>query len=99
VATYRIICTRKEDVSHPYRHSHIVQVGTGTTPTHYDRIWTVVEVLTAISLGDTFYTVSPSTGAVAGVHRVNCAHCQAPTIRSAPDAVKDNNLDNLPACT
>jgi hypothetical protein len=93
---YRIICTNQEPVYLPNSHAHIVAVGTGTDPAHYDRKWTLVEVLAAMAF-NRFYTVSPSTGAVALVRRADCV-CGRPIIKSAPDAVKDNNLDSLPRC-
>lgn len=98
MANYRIICTRKQDVLHPYRHGHLVQVGTGATPRNYDKLWTIAEVYQAMNAGDIFYTQSESTGRTASVHPYQCGACQAPTLRTSPDAVHDNNLDNLPNC-
>jgi hypothetical protein len=52
----------------------------------------------AIREGDRFYTVSSTTGKAALVEVYDCPSCKAPTIRSAPDWVTDNNLDNIPIC-
>lgn len=56
------------------------------------------EVLTLIDRGDTFHTVSVSTGKVARVVPVTCDQCGGRIIRSTADAVADNNLDKLPDC-
>lgn len=96
-ATIRIDCVNKAN-----EHSHIVSVGAksenvkgGATTTY-----TVTEVYAAIDNGGVFYTVSPSTGAVALVHKYTCKEpgCNVATLKSAPDAVTDNNLDNIGAC-
>jgi hypothetical protein len=54
-------------------------------------------VITRLADGDTFNTHSPSTDKVADVHKYVCEvqGCTVDTLRSAPDAVSDNNLDNL----
>jgi hypothetical protein len=75
-----------------------VEVGTGTTPQRWDRLWTVAEVVSAIQLGNVFYTLSPSTGKAARVEVVGCGVCGRQIIRSGADAVRDNNLDSLPDC-
>lgn len=58
------------------------------------------EVRSALAVGDSFYTMSPSTGEGAAVHPDTCsvAGSTVKTIRSPTDAVKDNNLDNLQSC-
>jgi hypothetical protein len=50
-----------------------------------------------IRRGEQFYTVSPSTGAIAYVEPYDCWSGYR-TIRSKPDQVTDNNLDSLRAC-
>ena len=95
---YRILCTRKSEVPTPRRHGHIVSVGTGTTPQQYSQTWTVAQVLAAIGRGDLFYTQSVSTGKVAKVEPYTCHICSRQGIRTTADAVKDNNLDDLPLC-
>lgn len=94
---YRVICTTQEPAHVPHTAAHIVTVGTGLTTSHYDQQWTVAEVYRAMDTGHRFYTQSPSTGQIAFVRKWNCS-CGRPTLRSNPDAVSDNNLDNLPAC-
>ena len=49
--------------------------------------------------GHTFYTVGVQSGQVAAVQKYHCSHCWRTFIRSAPDAVQDNNLDNLRRCS
>lgn len=91
---YRIVCTIQDQ---PTYHNHILGVETGDFPRWPTLRWSVEEVRQYILSGQRFYTVSPSTGAVAYVERFDCA-CGVKTIRSRPDAVYDNNLDNLPTC-
>jgi hypothetical protein len=92
---YRIVCV---DTEHP--HSHITHVGTGDDPARASKRWTVAEVRTALRNGDVFYTYSPSTGKTALVRADDCRinGCTIKTIRSAADAVADNNLDNFRGC-
>jgi hypothetical protein len=61
----------------------------------------VTAVRAAIVAGDSFETCSPSTGKIAKVKNDICRKdgCAVLTIRSEADAVKDNNLDNLPVCS
>ena len=95
---YRIICTNQEPVGVTHDHAHIVAVGTGTSSTHYDRKWSLAEVLQAMDRGDTFYTRGEQSGRIASVERYRCSRCMTTSIRSSPDAVRDNNLDNLNRC-
>lgn len=97
MASYRIICTVQTPFSQPHSHAHITQVGIGNE-SGYSQLLTVSQVYAHMDAGHAFYTQSPSTGAVASVHKYNCSHCQAPTLRSGADAVTDNNLDNLSRC-
>jgi hypothetical protein len=98
MASFRIICTNQEPVGQPHTHAHIVAVGTGTTPDHYDRKWTLADVLAAIDQGHTFYTKGKVSEKVASVAKFPCSACGRTTIRSGPDAVSDNNLDSLSRC-
>lgn len=95
MSDYRIVCVNTE---HPHR--HIRQVGTGATTSSYSKLWTIQEARTALANGDTFHTISPSTGAraVVSADTCHCANCDVKTLRSAADAITDNNLDNLPGC-
>lgn len=72
-------------------HGHILRIGGP------DGSWTVTEARGLIARGVQFETVSPSTGKRARVLAYDC-HCGTKSLRSAADAVKDNNLDNLPNC-
>jgi len=42
---YRVVCDNQVPADQPKTHAHIVEVGTGTTPQHYDRLWSVAEVI------------------------------------------------------
>jgi hypothetical protein len=92
--TYRIVC-----VETLYPHRHITHVGTGPDPAN--QRWDVMAVRAAIRNGDRFYTYSPSTGKTADVEPYDfwTGSRWIYTIRSTPDAVWDNNLDNLRVCS
>jgi hypothetical protein len=96
MATRRIVC-----VETLYPHRHITHVGTGDEASHANTRWTVAEVRSALRNGHRFYTYSPSTSTTADVEPydvwVNGRIFE--TIRSTPDAVTDNNLDNLRVCS
>ena len=96
MSTNQIVCANTE---HPHR--HITSVGIGGKASAPATRLTVTQVRAAIDKGDTFYTVSPSTGKIALVLKDTCTKgggCGYRTIRSVADAVTDNNLDNLGAC-
>jgi hypothetical protein len=94
MSSYQIVCTEQGVPTHA---NHIIAVGTGSDVSRATTRWTVAEVLAAMRQGTSFYTVSPSTGKQARVLPYDC-WCGRPTIRSTPDAVTDNNLDNLRLC-
>jgi hypothetical protein len=98
MATYRIVCTNQEPFGQPHSHAHIVTVGTGNDPAKADTRRSLDEVLQAMDRGDTFYTRGITSGRVAQVEKYHCTPCRRTYIRSAPDAVQDNNLDNLRTC-
>jgi hypothetical protein len=98
MASYRIVCTVQVPVTQPWSHRHIVEVGTGSNPDGYSKKWTLTQVLAAIDRGETFYTEGKQSGKRARVVKVQCDSCGRDIIRSSPDAVADNNLDNLRAC-
>lgn len=99
MANHQVVCDNQEPVSQPKSHAHIVQVGLASSaPGKYSSLLTLAEVLRRIDTGDTFFTVSPSTQKIAQVIAVGCPVCGSRIIRSTPDAVSDNNLDNLPNC-
>ena|ERR1700722_12113232 len=95
--TVRVDCVDKA-----MEHSHILGVGTKVKDGNSVKItsYTVAEVYEAMENGGVFYTVSPSTNAVALVHPFTCREtdCTAKTLKSASDAVTDNNLDNISPC-
>jgi hypothetical protein len=96
MTSYRIVCTEQEPICESPRQAHIVAVGTGPDPANAR--WELAEVLTAMNAGDSFYTMSPSTGKKAEVRPYKCPYCTRTHIKSAPDAVTDNNLDDLRYC-
>ena len=101
MARYRIICTTQQPAQLPNDRAHIVAVGTidpGSTASTYSKYWVLSEVLKAMDSGDTFYTFGEVSGKTASVEKYKCPWCAQTHIRSSPDAVKDNNLDNLPRC-
>jgi hypothetical protein len=98
MARYRIICTRQESTSAVPSHQHTVAVGTGIEPRHYTHTWTLDQILESMRRGDTFYTQGERSGRIAEVEPYHCTFCRRSYIRSHPDAVTDNNLDNLPRC-
>lgn len=98
MAQHRIVCTTQEPAGYPPEHAHIVAVGIGTDANQAQNRMTLQEVLLAIDRGEVFYTVGPQSGKVALVQKAACPHCYRPIIRSAPDAVRDNNLDSLRYC-
>lgn len=92
MAEYQIVC-----VDRAASHRQITHVGLQGLP----GLWTVAQVRGSIGRGNSFYTVSPSTRAVAGVEPYDLF--QPPrtieTIRSAPGAIDDNDLEHMRACT
>jgi hypothetical protein len=91
MAEYQIVC-----VDRVAGHGHITHVGIQGLP----GVWTVTQVRGCIGRGNSFYTVSPTTRAVAGVEPYDLLQLSQTieTIRSAGDAVDDNNLDSIRAC-
>jgi hypothetical protein len=94
---YRIICTRQESFDTPHVHPHVVIVGTEKLA-GYSKLWTITQVYNAMDQGHTFHTLGDKSQKSAAVQKYKCPHCDESTLRSAPDAVPDNNLDNLPLC-
>lgn len=98
MARYRVVCTIQEPLDKPHEVAHIVSIGTGDNPDQASQKWSLKQVLDAMDSGDSFFTRSPSTGKDASVNKYECKTCRRYTIRSSPDAVRDNNLDNLRKC-
>lgn len=92
----RIVCV---ETLHPHR--HITHVGIGPNPARAAKRLTVMEVRAQLRAGYRFHTEDPVTGLTADVEPYD-----APlpggrvyyTIRSTPDAIPGNNLDNLRVC-
>ncbi len=92
---YPVTCRMTIDTEHGHR--HVDRVGTDTDMGG-TKLWTVAAVANALARGDRFYVESPATGATAMVSNYYCTPCRTMTLRSAPDAVADNNVENLPPC-
>jgi Protein of unknown function (DUF3892) len=99
MARHRIVCDNQVPTDQPKRNAHVVEVGIGSMPQHWSSLLTLAQVLAMMDRGDTFYTVSVSTGKIARVLPVGCNVCGRRIIRSSADAVTDNNLDGLPDCS
>jgi hypothetical protein len=67
MATYRIVCVTTE-----HAHRHITSVGVGTLAGVLFHLVTVQQVHDKLDRGDTFYTVSLSTGRRAKVKKDTC---------------------------
>lgn len=95
MTTHRIVC-----VTVAPHHGHVLELGTRRQPGSPRLSWSVSGVFKALLAGDSFYTVSPSTGARAGIEIDQCpvAGCHELTIGSTADATPDNALQNLDAC-
>jgi hypothetical protein len=95
MATYRVVSTVKQSSGHSNQEEHIVAVGVGDDPNTAVRRWALDAVLAAMNLADIFYTQSTTSGKVALVEKYTCTQCGRVYIRSAADAVTDNDLDSL----
>jgi hypothetical protein len=98
MARHRIVCTLQEPANNPPHSAHIVSVGIGDDPNRASSRQTVSEVIAAMNRGEVYYTRGLTSGKEARVLPHSCPSCKRQTLRSAPDAVKDNNLDNLRYC-
>jgi hypothetical protein len=93
---YLVVCTNRPEITRGHR--HIVSIGTGDEPGEArDRVWTVAQVYAGLDRGDLFVTKSPTTKHTARVEKIKCS-CGESGLRSNPDQVTDNNLDDLPGC-
>lgn len=99
MATYRIVCTEQKPSGHSNQRAHIVAVGVGDDPNTAVRRLTLDEILAAMDLADIFYTRGTTSDKVALVEKTTCTRCDRVYIRSAADAVTDNNLDSLRRCS
>jgi hypothetical protein len=97
MASYRIVCTEQSDPPAP-GHGHILAVGVGDDPSKATERFEVAEVRRKLRAGDRFYTVGIASGDEADVQAFDC-WCSVKTIRSDPDQVTDNNLDDLRLCS
>jgi len=95
---YRIVCTEQQPGNLQPSQAHIVAVGIGTEATRATERMTLAEVIAAIDVGHVFYTQGERTGKIARVHKEWCPTRRHYIIKSAPDAVTDNNLDHLRYC-
>ena len=98
MAQHRIVCTEQVPYGHSPASARIVAVGTGTDTSRATERLTVEDVVAAMDRGDIFYTVGVTSRKVALVEQYWCSQCFRYHLRSAPDAVTDNNLDSLRYC-
>lgn len=93
MATYVIRCTDQSPRSagHSVAHIKTVAFHGGT------RCRTVKDVYALLDAGHEILSRSPGGGPNAKVHKYQCT-CGYETLRSAADATKANNLDELPRC-
>jgi hypothetical protein len=95
MAEYLIRCV---NIQGPHDHILSAQVQKQAGDHYEDRTTlTVATIRSKLTSGDRFETHSPSTQKIAAVHKDTCSvgDCKVETIRSAADAVADNNLDNM----
>jgi hypothetical protein len=95
MAEYLIRCVNTE---HPHSHIISAEVQELLGDKYGDpKTFPVATIRSKLTDGDRFNTYSPSTDKVADVHKDTCDidGCEVKTIRSDPDAIADNNLDNL----
>jgi hypothetical protein len=85
---YRVVCDNQVPVDQPKTHAHIVEVGTGTTPQHYDRLGASPKS-SPRTAGGMSSTLSVSTEEAARVIVVGCSVCGQQIIRSSADAITD----------
>jgi hypothetical protein len=89
VGNYRIVCAELSWSDSPSGHGHVKAIRVG------QYLWSVASVRKWMAEnGDRFYTVSPTTGKQADVVAYDC-ECGVRTIRSDPDAVTDNDLEDI----
>jgi hypothetical protein len=93
---YLVVCSNRPEVTRGHR--HIVSVGTGDEPGEaHRRVWTVAQVYASLDRGHLFVTESPTSKRTARVEKITCS-CGESGLRSNPDQVTDNNMDDLPDC-
>lgn len=98
MAKYRIVCTTQEPIGESHDRAHIVDVGIGVDPYQAEYRFSLSEVIHRMDKGDIFYTKGIVSNKTALVEKYYCQYCRRWHIRSAADAVSDNNLDNLRRC-
>ncbi|GEM_PF-6299069 len=54
--------------------------------------------VSAMDAGHTFYTYSDARRKTTEIIKYQCPVCHGWHIKTTPDAVTENNLDNLPTC-
>jgi hypothetical protein len=98
MASWRVVCVKRETVNHPKPHTHIIGVGTGDRPDWADMQWTIPQVLEAMIEGDIFYTRSKTTGRVTPLVTYKCPQCGSTCLRSSEGSMPDNDLDEMRNC-
>jgi hypothetical protein len=99
MADHRIVCTDQLPTNQPTTHAHIVAVGVDLDNDGYaDVKHTKQQVVNNINSGHRYYVYGLLSQKISFVEIVGCSSCGHPTIRSTPDAVRDNNLDYIRRC-
>lgn len=98
MSAYQVVCVDRAPAGWG-GHDHITHLGLNG----YGQVRriTVSEAVAQLSspYGDRYYTISPSTGRRTEVVPAGCSVCgHRPHVRTAPDAVWDNNLESLRRC-
>jgi hypothetical protein len=98
MSEHRVICVVEERIDYPFKHVHLVGIGTGSGPEEIERGWSLDEFSRAVAGGDSFYTRGLVSSRMASVELTTCIDCGAATLTSGAGAVADNNLSSLRLC-
>lgn len=96
----RVVCTEQVPYGACPESASIVATGVSSNGENYatERL-TVPEILSEMDRGVFFYTYGETSKSVVAVLSFWCSRCGKRHIRTAPDAVWDNNLDSLRYCS
>jgi len=94
---HQIVCTTQLPADQSHNHAHIVEVGEDTDGDgKAEKHLTLKEVLTMMDNHEIFFTIGEHSKKKIYVIEVNC--CDKRYIKTKPDNVLDNNLDELREC-
>lgn len=98
MASWRIVCAKREIISYPEPHPHVIGVGTGDRADWADMRWKLNQVLSAMDEGDAFYTQDETSGEITYIERYSCPHCGRTCIRPADGSPSDGDLGSMRDC-